>query len=151
MLNRLRSVFESLQDHDVRYVVIGGIAAVLHGVPRATFDPDLLIEASPDNAQRLLDALLDAKPVTASLITTKELLAKEITVFKDWVRIDVQILAPGLTFEQARQIRVQMEYQGQHSLVASRGDLIASKKAARRPVDLEDIRLLGGDRDARQE
>ena len=41
MLNRLRDVFASFQKHDVRYVVIGGIAAVLHGVPRATFDIDL--------------------------------------------------------------------------------------------------------------
>jgi len=34
MLNRLRDVFSSLHNHQVKYVVIGGIAAVLHGVPR---------------------------------------------------------------------------------------------------------------------
>jgi len=49
MLNRLQGVFASFQEHDVRYVVIGGIAAVLHGVPRATFDLDILIQATPDN------------------------------------------------------------------------------------------------------
>jgi len=38
MLNQLQDVFKSFQSHDVKYVVIGGIAAVLHGVPRATFD-----------------------------------------------------------------------------------------------------------------
>jgi len=38
MLNRLLGVFASFQKHKVRYLVIGGIAAVLHGVPRATFD-----------------------------------------------------------------------------------------------------------------
>jgi hypothetical protein len=48
MLNRLRDVFASFQKHQVRYVVIGGIAAVLHGVPRATFDLDILIEATPE-------------------------------------------------------------------------------------------------------
>jgi predicted nucleotidyltransferase len=58
MLNRLQAVFASFQSHQVKYVVIGGIAAVLHGVPRATFDLDILIEASPDNVKRLLDALL---------------------------------------------------------------------------------------------
>jgi hypothetical protein len=46
MLNRLKDVFESFQKHDVRYVVIGGIAAVLYGVPRVTFDLDILIKAS---------------------------------------------------------------------------------------------------------
>jgi len=34
MLNRLQGVFASLHRHNVKYVVIGGIAAVLHGVPR---------------------------------------------------------------------------------------------------------------------
>jgi hypothetical protein len=38
VLNRLQVVFKSFQKHDVRYVVIGGIASILHGVPRATFD-----------------------------------------------------------------------------------------------------------------
>lgn len=47
MLNRLRTVFESLRSREVHYLVVGGIAAVLHGVPRAAFDPDLLIEALP--------------------------------------------------------------------------------------------------------
>lgn len=37
MLNRLKGVFKFFQQHEVRYVVIGGIAAVLYGVPRATF------------------------------------------------------------------------------------------------------------------
>jgi hypothetical protein len=46
MLKRLQSVFASLRSHDVRYVVIGGIAAIAHGVPRATFDLDILIEAT---------------------------------------------------------------------------------------------------------
>jgi len=34
MLNQLKGVFKSFQTHDVRYLVIGGIAAVLYGVPR---------------------------------------------------------------------------------------------------------------------
>ena len=81
MLNRLRGVFASLQAHEVKYVVIGGIAAVLHGVPRATFDLDILIEATAENAQRLLEALVAAGLGTASLITAEELLGNEITVF----------------------------------------------------------------------
>lgn len=58
MLNLLKDVFASLQRHKVRYLVIGGIAAVLHGVPRATFDLDILIEAKPENAKNLLEAFL---------------------------------------------------------------------------------------------
>lgn len=51
MLNQLQDVFSSLQKHNVKYLVIGGIAAILYGVPRATFDLDILIEATPENVQ----------------------------------------------------------------------------------------------------
>ena len=64
----------------------------MYGVPRATFDLDILIEATSDNAQRLLDALLEANLGTALLISADELLANEITIFNDRVRIDVQTL-----------------------------------------------------------
>jgi hypothetical protein len=43
-----------LNEAEVEYLVIGGIAAVLHGVPRATFDLDILIRPTPENATRLL-------------------------------------------------------------------------------------------------
>ena len=142
MLNLLKDVFSSLQRHKVRYVVIGGIAAVLHGVPRATFDLDILIDANHDNAKKLLDALLEAKLGTAAMTTAEELLSQEITIFKDRVRIDVQTSTPGLKFEEAWKRHETMEYQNQQFLVASREDLIASKRASGRPVDLEDVRLL---------
>ena len=142
MLNRLKDVFASFQRHDVRYVVIGGIAAVLHGVPRATFDLDILIEPTPLNARRLLDALLAAGLGTASMTTVDEILANEITIFRDRVRIDVQTSTPGLNFRQAWENRVTMNYEDQAFFVAAKPDLIASKRASGRPVDLEDVRLL---------
>lgn len=142
MLNLLKDVFESFHRHNTKYLVIGGIAAVLHGVPRATFDLDILIDATPENAKKLLDALLDAGLGTAEMITAKELLEHEITIFKDRVRIDVQTSAPGLDFEGAWERRETMDYQGQKFYVVSRQDLIASKREAGRDVDLEDVRLL---------
>ena len=142
MLNRLQDVFKSFQQYDVKYVVIGGIASILHGVPRATFDLDILIEATPENAQCLLDAFLDAGLGTASLTDVKDLLANEITIFKDKVRIDVQTFTPGLKFEDAWKRRATMKYHDQEFFVVSKEDLIASKKAAGRDIDLEDVRLL---------
>jgi hypothetical protein len=135
-------VFASFQKHKVRYFVIGGIAAVLHGVPRATFDLDILIEASSDNAQRLLDAFIEANFATATLITADELLAHEITIFRDRVRIDVQTSAAGIKFDEAWQKKETMTYQGQEFFVASKEDLIASKTASGRDKDLEDVKML---------
>jgi hypothetical protein len=142
MLNKLKGVFESFQKHDVKYLVIGGIAATLYGVPRATFDLDILIEPTPNNSQRLLDSLLEAGLGTASLTDVQELLSNEITVFKDWLRIDVQTSTPGLNFSEAWAQRETMSFQGQIFYVISKKDLIASKRASGREVDLEDIRLL---------
>ncbi len=142
MLHRLTDVFRSLQNHEVRYVVIEGIAAVLYGVPRATFDLDILIEATPENAQRLLDALLEAGLGSAALTNVQHLLDNEITIFKDRVRIDVQTFTPGLTFQDGWSQRVTMTYQTQDFYVVSKADLIAAKKAAGHAVDLEDVRLL---------
>lgn len=144
MLKQLRRVFASFQKHDVKYVVIGGVAAVLHGVPRATFDCDFLIEATPENADRVLKALTDAGMGTASLTSAKELLATEVTVFKDYVRIDVQTKTPGLVFDRAWAAKETRDADGQLFFIVSRDDLVASKKASARPIDLEDVRLLEG-------
>ncbi len=142
MLNQLQGVFSSFQKHKVKYVVIGGIASVLHGVPRATFDLDILIEATPSNAENLLKALIEADLGTASLLTPDELLAHEITIFKDRVRIDVQTRTPGIEFQQVWKNRKTVDYQGQEFHILSKKDLIASKRAVGRDVDLDDVRLL---------
>ena len=142
MLDQLQSVFASFQKNDVRYVVIRGIAAVLYGVPRATFDLDVLIEASSDNVERLLKAMIQAGLGTASLASVDEVLSKEITIFTDRIRLDVQTSTPGIEFEQAWERRVTMNYKGQTLEVVSLSDLIASKRASGRDVDLEDVRIL---------
>ena len=145
MLNLLKNVFASLNAHDVRYVVIGGIAAVLYGVPRATFDLDLLIQATPENAAKLLDALYEAEISSAALVSPEEILSNDITVFKDRIRIDVQTHTPGLHFDIAWERKTTMTYQGQRFYVVSLDDLVASKIAAGRPKDLEDVQALQSD------
>jgi len=142
MIHRLQSVFESFHSLEVKYLVIGGVAAILHGVPRATFDLDLLIEATPLNASRLLRAMGQGGLATATMISPEELLAKEITIFRDRVRIDVQTSTPGMDFASAWDRRQEMTFRGVRILVASKADVIASKRAAARPRDLEDVRIL---------
>lgn len=142
MLNRLQAVFKCLKKHKVKYLVIGGIAAVLYGVPRATFDLDILIEANSKNVQKLLDALLEAGLYTASITSVSEVLSTEVTVFKDLVRIDVQTSTPGLDFKKAWKNRKTMQYRMIDFFVVSKNDLIASKIASGREKDLEDVRLL---------
>ncbi len=142
MLNLLQDVFKSFQQHEVRYLVIGGVASVLHGVPRATFDLDILIDPTADNAQRLLSALVDAGFGTATMTNAQEILDHEITIFNDRVRIDVQTRTPGVSFQDAWRRRKTVTYHGQDFFILSKEDLIASKQASGREVDLEDVHML---------
>ena len=50
-------LLEKLARADVRYVLVGGGAVLLHGHPRTTGDLDIVVEASEENARRLLQAL----------------------------------------------------------------------------------------------
>ena len=115
---------------------------MLHGVPRATFDLDILIEATLENAEQLLKAFLDARLGTAELTTPENVLAHEITVFNDRVRVDVQTATPGINFASAWQRRETMKYEGQVFYVVSLADLLSSKRASGRDKDLEDVRML---------
>ena len=142
MLNLYLDVFKCLNRRKVKYVVIGGVAAVVHGVPRTTFDLDLLIEATPNNAAGLLKAFEDAGLMTAALTTAERLLAHEITIFRDWLQVDVQTRTPGLRFPTAWKNRTNVRVKGTAIPFVSRNDLIRSKRAAGRTVDLEDVRLL---------
>jgi hypothetical protein len=135
-------VFASFQRNDVRYLVIGGIAAVLYGVPRATFDLDILIEPTKENAQKLLDALIEIGFGTAQMTSAEEIVGTEITIFSDRVRLDVQTFTPGIQFEDAWSQRVTMTYADQELAVVSLPDIIKSKTAAGSQVDLEDVRIL---------
>jgi len=142
MLNRYQDVFRCLNSHAVRYVVIGGVAVIIHGVPRATMDLDVLIDATEDNAARLLDALGEAGLGTSTLTTAARVLEHEITIFRDRVRLDVRTSTPGLEFAAAWTNRRGVEFAGVRIEVASLPDLVASKRAAGRPIDLQDADAL---------
>jgi hypothetical protein len=55
----LRSLLEALHDHDVRFVVIGGVAVGAHGFVRGTEDLDLVPDPDPENLGRLMEVLGD--------------------------------------------------------------------------------------------
>ena len=53
----LRAILSTLAEHEVRFVVIGGVAVGAHGYIRATEDLDIVPEPSAENAERLSRAL----------------------------------------------------------------------------------------------
>lgn len=58
LLSEFAEFIRTLNEHRVRYLVIGGYAVAFHGHPRATDDVDVLIEASEANVRRVERALV---------------------------------------------------------------------------------------------
>jgi hypothetical protein len=52
-----KEFIQSLNDNQVRYLVIGGYAVALHGYPRYTKDIDIWVEMTQENAENMLKAL----------------------------------------------------------------------------------------------
>jgi len=53
------SLARALSQHQVEVIVIGGLAASLHGAPMPTFDVDVIRRVSPENVARLESLLVD--------------------------------------------------------------------------------------------
>jgi predicted nucleotidyltransferase len=135
-------LFASLNEKRVEYLLIGGTLAIAYGVPRHTKDIDIFLRPTQENAQRCLDALKELGLATAGLTTPEEICENEITIFKDVVRLDVLTQVKGIEFGEAWRNRVYLSLDDVDIPSLSLNDLIATKKAADRPSDKEDIKIL---------
>ena len=154
MAFNLREIFRALADAEVDYVVVGGLAVILHGYLRATADLDLAIGLSPDNARRGMASLAGIGlrprlPVTMDEFAVPDARAewrntRNMPVFPLWDpanplrSVDVFIDEP-IAFEQLMQPAVTKDLDGPQVRVASIPHLIEMKRQAGRPRDLDDI------------
>src|SRR5436309_12938149 len=54
---RFAEIVEVLSRHRVELILVGGVAAILEGAPVSTLDLDVVVQPTPEDRQRLLDAL----------------------------------------------------------------------------------------------
>lgn len=137
----IESLLRSFNVHEVRYVVIGAAAFPVHGYARATLDVDIFIDASEENAKRARDALRDFGYDVTDL-TIEALRTKKILIRQYLVETDVHPFVSGVTFEEVWAHRVEGQVGETSAWFASLDDLIRMKKAAGRPKDREDLRVL---------
>lgn len=154
----LSEIFRALDDADVRYLVVGGVAVVLHGHPRFTADLDLVVDLTPTNASAAIATLqrLDYRPrapVPAEDFAKDEVRAKwreekGLTVFSLWsprypgTEVDLFVEEP-LDFEEAWSSRLDAVLDdGTTVHVVGIGDLRFLKQSSGRPKDLDDIEKL---------
>lgn len=150
-------VFEALNDMQVRYVVVGGLATVLHGYARLTADIDLIIDLEPQEVRKGIDALakhgmiprlpVDPYDFAKPDIRRHWIDEKNMRVFSMWkpdeplVSVDLFVEHP-IEFDQLWS-RAEVTDLGPVSVrIASIPDLITLKRLANRPQDLVDIEKL---------
>jgi len=130
-----------LNAHNVEFVIIGATAFPVHGYARATLDIDLFIRPEPENARRTLKALKEFGYDVTDL-SGKDLLSKKVLIRQYLVETDIHPFVQGITFDQVWKNRVSGAYGNEKVYYASLDDLIAMKKAAGRPKDMEDLNVL---------
>jgi predicted nucleotidyltransferase len=134
-------LLRSLNEAGVRYVLIGAVAFPVHGYARSTQDVDVFVEASEENARRVLEALrrfgYDVSDLTVSDLQTFKILIRGYAV-----NPDIHPYVEGATFEEVWSRRVLQAVGSTTAPFASLDDLIRMKEAAGRPKDLEDLKYL---------
>jgi len=135
------SLLQSLNAHKVRYVVIGATAFPVHGYARATLDIDIFIDPTPPNVRRTLVALA-AVGYDVSDVTEADLLSKKLLIRQYALETDIHPFVAGVTFATVWRNRVRSRIGKTATRFASLNDLIRMKRAAGRPKDQEDLRIL---------
>jgi hypothetical protein len=131
----------ALNQERAQYLVIGGIAGVLHGHVRVATDIDLLIARTRDNATRVLLALAASGYGYASEWLPAEILKRAVTVIGDDPSVNLCTAMGTLRFEEAAGRAATVEAGGVQIPVLSLQDLIASKRT-NRPLDAADLAAL---------
>jgi hypothetical protein len=148
-----QEIFDVLSRHAVEYVLIGGLAATLHGSSALTNDADICPDPSPENLERLAAALheFDAQirtetepggipfPADADFLKRTQLVNLS-TRFGDFDIAFQPVASHG--YEDLARGATQMEIDGSVVRVASLADIIRSKEAANRPKDRATLPIL---------
>jgi hypothetical protein len=133
----------ALNAADARYMLVGGHAVGFHGVPRATKDIDVWVEATRENAAHVMTAL---RAFGAPLGDLSEAdfsrPGRGFRMGAPPFRIEVLTEISGVAFGEAWPRRVMTEVEGIQLSVIGREDLLANKRAAARSRDLADVDAL---------
>ena len=141
-----RDLLAELVKTKARFLIVGAHALGVHGVPRATVDLDIWIEASPENAKRVWLALaafgapLDALQIDAADLIQRDMVAQ---FGLPPYRIDILTGVSGVSFAEAWDDRVEELFEDVRVPFLGRAALIRNKRASGRTKDLADLEALG--------
>ena len=156
MASNFLEILSQLHDGHVDFVIVGGVAAALHGGSRVTFDLDVVPSLAPDSWMAAVDLLwaLGARPRIPEPVERirdvenvrrwqqeKGMLALNFRTPDGSTEVDL-LVSESHQFEGLRQRAVKVTLDRRTFFVASIDDLIVMKEQAGRPQDLLDIAQL---------
>jgi predicted nucleotidyltransferase len=151
---------KALSEANVDFVIVGGAAATIHGSSRLTQDLDVVYGRSSANISRLVSALAPFRPYLRGAPpglpfswdeqTLRNGLKFTLIMITTLGAIDLLgEIAGGWQFENLKRQSIPLDIFGIRCLCLSLEALIAAKRAAGRPRDLEAIAELELIRDQR--
>lgn len=137
-------LLRALSDAEARFLVVGAYAVAIHGRPRATKDLDVWVEASDENAPRVLKALTEfGAPLMGLTLDDLRVPGVGLQIGVEPGRIDILTAVSGVTFQEAWPARVEGSFGDEvRSNVIGMEHLMRNKRASGRPQDLADVAAL---------
>ena len=132
-------------DANVRFLLVGAHAVAAHGVPRATGDLDVWVQADAANAERVWQALATfGAPVEALGVAVEDFatVGNVVQLGQPPRRIDVLTSIDGADFASAWDRRIVATVGDCSMPVLSYRDLLRNKRATARPKDVQDVLML---------
>ena len=147
---RFLDILRTLCRHEVEFVVVGGVAAILEGAPVSTFDLDIMHRRSEENHRRLLAALEElnarygdpaGRTILPDLVKLETLRLHRLVTDSGPLDILTEI-APDLGYDDVTDDTVVYSPAGMEVRVLSLEAVILSKERANRDKDRAALPLL---------
>ncbi len=132
-----------LNEHEVKYLLIGGYAVSYHGFPRTTFDMDVWIAADPINARKMVDVMV-AFGFAPGAVSPDLFLGRKgiIRMGVPPLRLEVLQEIDGVEFQECYENRIVDELDGINVSIINLRDLRRNKAASGRHKDMVDLENL---------
>ncbi|MCF8131447.1 MAG: nucleotidyltransferase [Deltaproteobacteria bacterium] len=147
-------IFRALEEHKVRYLLVGGLAMNLHGVPRMTMDIDFVVALDASNLEKFIDAAASLQLQPVLPIALSDLLDsakrghwardRNMVAFAlrppeaDGPTVDI-LIDPPIDIETALDRAVSRDLGSTRAVLASIEDMILLKQRTGRAQDKADI------------
>jgi hypothetical protein len=150
-------ILKMLYDCKIKYILVGGLAINLYGIPRTTIDVDIMIELNSDNILNLINCFKAngfrfRQPIDEKKLTDKEY-RKQLKEEKNVIVLTLEnpnnpievldlFIDNPIDFNKAYSRKKILKVDDFEIYIASIEDIIEIKKISNRPIDISDIENL---------